>query len=64
MKVFCVFGFKDIQKNGKFERVTQWDYAKIGRAIRGQWPKPVGERIDFETCDVPAWVADNPYEDK
>lgn len=43
--VFCVYGFADIAKETKYETVTKMDYYKIGRFIRGEWPKPLPEMI-------------------
>ena len=56
MIVFCLFGWADIVREDKYETVTQWDCAKIGRFLRGEWPKPLGERIDFEQEKIPSWV--------
>lgn len=45
MVIWCVYGFADIVKQSKYETVTRLDYNKIGRYLRGEWPKEMGEMI-------------------
>ena len=41
--VFCMMGVDDFVKDPKQQRIARGYWKKIGKYIRGEWPKPACE---------------------